>query len=254
MPRSSSSSSKRHGRERLEDDREVVGDGRDHGEQVQHVSGATIVRQIAALERRALAREDVGELTMRLGVRAVAATGRERVLVDPEEVAAIRPRGTGQATRDRDARRLAGRGEPLGLALALRLRHLQDDRSRRPSRRPGRTRTPHRRARRARARRRPRSRGRRAARRTPRAGAAGAADRARASRRPRNRPRAPATRRARGAASRSSSGRRTPALVDELSDTPTRLVHQRALAPVRTESFAFAIPAAAMVNSRLQRF
>ena len=99
---------------------------------MQHVPGPAIVGQVAALERRALAREDVGDLSVRLGVRAVAATGRERVVVDPEEVAAVCARGAGQAARDRDARRLAGGCEPLGLALALRLRHLQDDRSRPP--------------------------------------------------------------------------------------------------------------------------
>jgi hypothetical protein len=43
--------------------------------------------QVAALERGALAREDGCDLPVRLGVRAVAATGRERVVVDPEEVA-----------------------------------------------------------------------------------------------------------------------------------------------------------------------
>ncbi len=67
---------------------------------------------------------------MRLGVRAVAAPGGERVVVDPEEVAAVGARGAGEATRDRHARHLTGRGEPLGLALALRLGHLQDDRPR----------------------------------------------------------------------------------------------------------------------------
>ena len=199
----------RHRRERFEDDREVVRDGRDHGEQVQHVPRPTIVGQITALERCALAREDVGQLTVRLGVRAIAATGRERVLVDPEEVAAVCPRGTGQAGRDRDARRLAGGGEALGLALPLRLRHLQDDR-------PG-TRDEDRVVREHRIDE-PVGRGHGddlAAQVVEQLAEALVlalqehADRARASRQRRNRPRAPATRRARGAASRSSSGRRT---------------------------------------------
>ena len=117
----------RHGRERLEHDREVVGDRRHDREQVQHVARTAIVREIAPFERRTLAREHVGELPMSLGVRPVAAAGGERVLVDPEEVAAVGARRAAQPSRRRDPRHLAGRSQPLCLALSLGLRHLQHD-------------------------------------------------------------------------------------------------------------------------------
>ena len=92
------------------------------------MSRTAVVRQVAALERGALAREQVGDLSMRLGVRPVSAPGRQRPIVQPEEVAAVRTCRPCQAARDGNACRLAGRREPLGLALALRLGHLQHDR------------------------------------------------------------------------------------------------------------------------------
>ena len=78
MPRSSSSSSSGTGASGSKTTARLSATGETDGEQVQHVSRAAVVRQVAALERRALAREEVGELPMRLGVRAVAAPGRQR--------------------------------------------------------------------------------------------------------------------------------------------------------------------------------
>ena len=203
---------------------------------------AAIVRQVAALERGALAREELGELAMRLGVRAIAAAGREGAIVEPEEIAAVRARRPAQAARDRAPPpprrpRRAARARPGAAASPSAGRS-----RRRPSRRPGRSvKTASTRPVGRRAPPRPRSRGRRAARRTPRAGARAAPDRARASRQPRSRPAAPATRRARAADVAVIERTPCPLLVDGFRGHGVRLVHRRRVTRGRTAVSAFAM-------------
>ena len=112
-------------REWLVDERQVVGDGRDHAQEVEELLGAPGVREIEALERNSLVRQDRGELLVSGRVRPVAAGDCERHLVEPEHVAAVRDRAVGERSDARDAE-VGERGAKVcGLPPPDRLRHLQ---------------------------------------------------------------------------------------------------------------------------------
>ena len=128
MPRSSSASSSGDRAERLEDHGEVVGDRRDHAEQMeQPARGRDGAGGRSAPSVTPSAGEELPELAVRLGVRAIPARDRERPLVQPEHVAAVGDRRSGEPSGGRDAR--AGeRGREVGrLVRAGGLGHAQLD-------------------------------------------------------------------------------------------------------------------------------
>jgi hypothetical protein len=86
-----------------------------------------VVRQVNRLQGDALVLEDAGELAQGLGVGAVTAPREDGSLIQPDEVAAIRPGSAGQPRSHRDTRRLQRRAQMRRFRRADRLGHLEEN-------------------------------------------------------------------------------------------------------------------------------
>src|SRR5215471_10274386 len=83
---------------------------------MQHVLWPAVVRQVDRLQTGVLGRQDLGGLAQPFGVGAVAAAGHHRVLVQPDEVAAVRP-ATGTPAAESAAPSRSGSVIRIGLAI-----------------------------------------------------------------------------------------------------------------------------------------